>query len=501
MKARITALLVTWSLCFSLTTLAQDTAPALNRQPAFAGSFYPASPPKLQEDLDKYFAEAISKQLEGKVRTLIVPHAGYDYSGVVAASGYKSIPRDAKYKNIFIIASSHREQFKGASVYAAGNYITPLGEARVNREIASQLIQSSKSISFNPKAHDREHSIEVQIPFIQYHFKEIPTIVPIVMGSSSLTAARDLATALVPWFTPENLFIISSDFSHYPSYKDAQRIDKLTADAILSKDPEVFYSALRKNSGEGVKNLATPSCGWSSIMTMLYMADRQEEIEISPLLYRNSGDVAIGDKDRVVGYWAIAGYDAAPKAISYALDEGEKNTLLAISRSTLETYLRSGTLAEVDKNLLTGTLRHPAGAFVSLYMGGRLRGCIGNFTPDKPLYMVVQEMTLAAALNDPRFAPVEASELEYISIEVSVLTPLQKISSIDEFELGKHGIYMSKGGKSGTFLPQVAQSAGWSTEEFLGHCAKDKAGIGYEGWKEADLFVYEALVFGEEKAK
>lgn len=501
MKARITALLVTWSLCFSLTTLAQDTAPALNRQPAFAGSFYPASPPKLQEDLDKYFAEAIPKQLEGKVRTLIVPHAGYDYSGVVAASGYKSIPRDAKYKNIFIIASSHREQFKGASVYAAGNYITPLGEARVNREIASQLIQSSKSISFNPKAHDREHSIEVQIPFIQYHFKEIPTIVPIVMGSSSLTAARDLATALVPWFTPENLFIISSDFSHYPSYKDAQRIDKLTADAILSKDPEVFYSALRKNSGEGVKNLATPSCGWSSIMTMLYMADRQEEIEISPLLYRNSGDVAIGDKDRVVGYWAIAGYDAAPKAISYALDEGEKNTLLAISRSTLETYLRSGTLAEVDKNLLTGTLRHPAGAFVSLYMGGRLRGCIGNFTPDKPLYMVVQEMTLAAALNDPRFAPVEASELEYISIEVSVLTPLQKISSIDEFELGKHGIYMSKGGKSGTFLPQVAQSAGWSTEEFLGHCAKDKAGIGYEGWKEADLFVYEALVFGEEKAK
>ncbi|TFH26097.1 MAG: AmmeMemoRadiSam system protein A [Bacteroidia bacterium] len=183
------------------------------------------------------------------------------------------------------------------------------------------------------------------------------------------------------------------------------------------------------------------------------------------------------------------------------MDAEEKNTLLGISRNTLETYLRSGTLAEVSNSGLTGSLRQPAGAFVSLYMGGKLRGCIGNFTPDKPLYMVVQEMTLAAALNDGRFAPVEASELKYISIEVSVLTPLQKIGSIDEFQLGKHGIYMSKGGKSGTFLPQVAQSTGWSAEEFLGHCARDKAGIGYEDWKEADLFVYEAIVFGEEEVK
>ena len=236
-------------------------------------------------------------------------------------------------------------------------------------------------------------------------------------------------------------------------------------------------------------------------MTMLYMADRKEEIEITPVLYRNSGDSPIGDKDRVVGYWAIAGYEKPPEALSYTLDDEEKLKLLEISRSTLETYMRSGTLAEVSSSGLTGILRQPAGAFVSLYMGGRLRGCIGNFTPDKALYMVVQEMTLAAALNDSRFAPVEASELEYISIEVSVLTPLQKIESVDEFQLGKHGIYMSKGGKSGTFLPQVAQSTAWTTEEFLGHCSREKAGLGYEGWKEADLYVYEAIVFGEEKVK
>ncbi|MCK5067293.1 MAG: AmmeMemoRadiSam system protein B [Bacteroidales bacterium] len=495
------ALCVTAALCSPIAATAQDSGSGTDRQPAFAGTFYPASPRELRADLEDYFARAMPAKLEGRVRTLIVPHAGYDYSGVVAASGYKSIPKDAQYKNIFIIASSHREQFKGASVYAAGDYITPLGEARVNREIARQLIDNEKSITYFPKAHDREHSIEVQIPFIQYHFTKTPAIVPIVMGSSSLSAASDLAAALLPWFTPENLFIISSDFSHYPSYKDAKRIDKLTAEAILTKDPELFYKVLRKNSSEGVKNLATPSCGWSSIMTMLYMADRKEEIEISPVLYRNSGDSPIGDKERVVGYWAIAGYEKPTEPLSCELDAVEKKTLLAISRSTLETYLISGTLAEVSNSGLTGTLRQPAGAFVSLYMGGKLRGCIGNFTPDKPLYMVVQEMTLAAALNDRRFAPVEASELEYISIEVSVLTPLHKIGSIDEFQLGLNGIYMKKGDKSGTFLPQVAQSTGWNTEEFFGHCAKDKAGMGWDGWKEADLYVYEAIVFGEEKIK
>ena len=128
------------------------------------------------------------------------------------------------------------------------------------------------------------------------------------MGSSSVSAARDLATALLPYFVPENLFIISSDFSHYPDYENARRIDGLTGDAILKKDPEHFYNALRKNSSEPVRNLSTPSCGWSSILTMLYMAERREDLKISPVLYRNSGDASIGDKERVVGYWAIAGH-------------------------------------------------------------------------------------------------------------------------------------------------------------------------------------------------
>jgi len=501
---RYNSLYIGLFLAFSFVfcqSAAQQAASPVNRQPAFAGTFYPASKSALESQLKRLFQAARPADLEGKVQTLIVPHAGYDYSGVVAASGYKSIPAGTTYENIFVIASSHREQFNGVSIYTPGNYLTPLGEARVNREIADALINENKNIYYYDKAHDREHSIEVQIPFIQYHFEEVPPIVPLVMGSSSLSSATNLAEALLPYFTPENLFVISSDFSHYPSYKDAIRVDKITGDAILTKDPEKFYDALRKTSGESVKNLATPSCGWSSIITMLYMAQRKEDLELSQVLYRNSGDSNIGDKERVVGYWAIAGHEVAPEDRPFALSSKEKEQLLEISRSTLNTFIENGKLAEIPLSKLSSGLKRPAGAFVSLYMGGRLRGCIGNFLPDKPLYAVVEEMTIAAATHDQRFAPVESPELPYITIEISVLTPLRKISSIDEFEPGHHGIYMSKDGRTGTYLPQVAKQTGWSKEELLEHCSREKADIGIDGWKEADLFVYEAIVFGEEKKK
>ncbi|MEN8230512.1 MAG: AmmeMemoRadiSam system protein B [Bacteroidota bacterium] len=485
----------------SVLLSAQESSKPVHRQPAVAGSFYPAGKQALESTLKELFSQAEPALLEGKIQTLIVPHAGYSYSGIVAASGYKSIPEEAVYSNIFIIASSHREQFNGASVYSAGNYITPLGEAQVNREIANTLINDNEGIIFYRKAHDREHSIEVQVPYIQYHFNHTPPIIPIVMGSSSVAAARNLAAALLPYFVPENLFIISSDFSHYPDYKDAYRIDGLTGDAIFKKDPQLFYNTMRKNSRESIQNLSTPSCGWSSILTMLYMSERRENMEISPILYQNSGDSPIGDKERVVGYWAIAGHQLPQKPPDYTLDDQEKQTLLNLSRNTLETYLHTEKLYDVPATNISGLLKEPAGAFVTLYIGGRLRGCIGNFSPSKPLYMVVQEMTLAAALRDQRFAPVDPTELEYIDIEISVLTPMKKINTIDEFQLGRHGIYMIKDGKSGTYLPQVAAGKGWSAEEFLGHCAREKAGIGWDGWKESDLYVYEAIVFGEAKKK
>jgi AmmeMemoRadiSam system protein B/AmmeMemoRadiSam system protein A len=477
----------------------QRTGPTVNRDPAVAGSFYPAGKEALESTLTRLFAAAHPIQPEGVVQTLIVPHAGYTYSGVVAASGYSSIPNTAAYENIFILASSHQEQFNGASVYSAGNYLTPLGEVRVNREIASALIEKNQGIIFYPKAHEQEHSIEVQLPYLQFYFENLPPIVPIVMGSSTVAGARDLARALHPYFTPENLFIISSDFSHYPSYKEAVRIDGLTAEAIARKDPQDFYNTLRRNSREAVPNLVTSSCGWSSILTMLYLADGREDMQITPILYKNSGDSPDGDKERVVGYWAIAGHEPNASDKPFSLGLSDREALLDLSRKTLDSFIERGELPDISVKNLPPALKQPAGAFVSLYAGDRLRGCIGNFGATEPLFYVVQEMTIAAATSDPRFAPVESPELKYIEIEISVLTPLQKINSIEEFELGKHGIYMTKDGKSGTYLPQVASETGWTTEEFLGHCSREKAGLGWEGWKSADLFIYEAIVFREEK--
>jgi AmmeMemoRadiSam system protein B/AmmeMemoRadiSam system protein A len=497
--------IVTWVLIWILGWVlpacplcAQDSERLLNRYPVFAGTFYPPDKKALEAELASLFSRATQKELPGKVRCLIVPHAGYSYSGIVAASAYKSIPADAAYKNIFIIATSHRESFDGASVYSKGHYVTPLGLVRVNLEIAVALVEKHKNISFRASAHDREHSIEVQLPMIQNSFAELPPIVPIVIGTSSVATARDLAAALLPYFTPENLFVVSTDFSHYPSYGDAVRIDELTGDAILRNNPELFYSTLRKNSTSGTENLATPCCGWSSVMTLLYLSSRNEAIRFSPILYKNSGDASIGDKERVVGYWAIAGHEAEPEEEVFLLEEKDKLDLLEIARKTLVSYLVENKIPEIAPDGLSESLRQPAGAFVSLFKHGELRGCIGNFIPDEPLYRVVQEMSIASATRDKRFYPVESGELEHIGIEISVLTPLRRIESVEQIELGRHGIYMRKDGRSGTYLPQVAGQTGWTREEFLGHCARDKAGIGWDGWKEAELFVYEAIVFSEE---
>jgi AmmeMemoRadiSam system protein A len=171
--------------------------------------------------------------------------------------------------------------------------------------------------------------------------------------------------------------------------------------------------------------------------------------------------------------------------------------LLKLARETIVQYVTKGTTPEVDATKLSSTLNTPCGAFVTLNKNHVLRGCIGRFEPNMPLWTVVKLMAVASATQDYRFEKVEPKELSQIKIEISVLTPLKRIKSIDEFILGKHGIYIKDGNAHGTFLPQVADKSGWTKEEFLGHCAQDKAGIGWDGWKTAELYTYEALVFGE----
>lgn len=469
-----------------------------DRQPAVAGQFYPDRPDELRRMLDILFSKALTHKDLLNVVAIIVPHAGYVYSGEVAASGFNQVDPDRAYDNLFVLGPSHHVGFEGAAVYCSGNFITPLGTVEVNRALGEELIKKNTMFTRRTDAHAHEHSIEVELPFLQVRLKKHFRIVPIVLGANRPETCRKIGEALKPFLNEKNLFVISTDFSHYPRYEDARIVDKATAEAIASNSPENLIKSLQRYEQSGMPNLATCLCGASGVLTLLYMTSPDADVTYHPIQYKNSGDVPVGDKEHVVGYYAIAvTKQAKPGKASFELDIKEKTALLAIARRTVEHYIRTRSVPEVDPATLSDVLKTPCGAFVTLNKHGVLRGCIGRFDASEPLYKVVQEMAVASATQDYRFKPVEEGEVNDLKIEISVLTPMRKISSIDEFQLGKHGIYIRKGFRSGTFLPQVAQETGWSKEEFLGHCAQDKAGIGWEGWKDADLYVYEALVFSE----
>jgi AmmeMemoRadiSam system protein A len=298
-----------------------------------------------------------------------------------------------------------------------------------------------------------------------------------------------VADVLKPYFTDENLFVISSDFSHYPSYEDACEVDAKTGKAIETGNVDEFIAAIEANANSGKRNLATSACGEFAIVTLMLMMDGQYDVK--HLMYQNSGDIDNYDHSRVVGYhsFAILRRDNT----GFTLSDDEKKTLKGIAFQSIKDSLDGKSFAQ--QTICSSILNSKCGAFVSLHKFGRLRGCIGHFGEDYPLHEIVAKMAYAAAFEDPRFMPVTSDELADIDIEISVLTPMRRIRSIDEFQLHRHGIYIKKGFRSGTFLPQVADEVNWTKEEFLGHCAQDKAGIGWDGWRDAELYVYEAIVF------
>jgi MEMO1 family protein len=472
------------------------------REAAVAGQFYPGSPSELKKELQDLFAAKNNVQAGGKVLAVIAPHAGYIFSGPVAAESFEQIDRDSQFDNIFLVGSSHRYAFDGASIYTLGNFQTPLGEVPVNLDLAKELCRKFSVFTTRTDAQMNEHSLEVQLPFLQYWLHKPFRIIPIVLGTQDISTCRQIAAALRPYFNQSNLFVISTDFSHYPAYTDAQNADHKTAEAILTNKPDQLVKAIQTNKKSGIPGLATSLCGWTSVLTLMHMTEDIPGLAYKLVDYRNSGDAAVGDKSRVVGYCAIGVYASGNTSgktgtDSFLISQEDRTTLLKLARETIAGYNATGKIPDVQTEKLSPVLKTKAGAFVSLYKNKALRGCIGRFDPDQPLYKVVQDMAVASSTRDTRFNPVESDELAQIKIEISVLTPLKKINSPDEIILGKHGIYMKKGYNSGTFLPQVAKSTGWTKEEFLGHCSRDKAGMSWDGWKTAELYTYEAIVFGE----
>ena len=478
------------------TTLNAETMDTKRvRKPAVAGSFYPSSAKEILSMTQGWLQPADAKVAP---QAVIVPHAGYVFSGEVAASAFNRIPKGHPYKRIFLLGPSHRVGFAGASVDTLYAYAeTPLGRVAIDIDTGKELLKSA-SFTCREDAHDREHCLEVQLPFLQMMYEDVPPIVPIVIGTQRLDILEDIASVLEPYFNEDNLFVISSDFSHYPSYKDAQSSDLYLADAIVTGGLDEFLKALTRIRKMDFVGQDTAACGACTIAVLLSMMDAQGRnlFEAKHVMYRNSGDSPYGDKDRVVGYNSIVitRIQKSEDHLFHFTGE-EKEGMIVAARSAIYSALRMDYDGDASP---VGILKEKGyGVFVTLHLNGRLRGCIGRFTSSDTLYETIQDMARSAAFSDPRFPSLSRSEAPGIDIEVSVLSPLKRIASVDEFKLGRDGIYMIKGSHHGTFLPQVATETGWSTEEFLGHCAQDKAGIGYYGWKDAELYTYQTEIVNE----
>ncbi len=478
-------------------TLAPSVRPATQ-----ANRFYTGDARELSEEVDSFLALHKDDAKYNHVAALIVPHAGYYFSGNVAASAYMAIDAKKQYKRIFLLGPSHHEWLDGASVNTeADYYATPLGKVKVDHETAIKLTTDYTDFIYRPEAHDREHCLEVQLPFLQRRFKEVPPIVPIVISTNDYDKLKRLSHVLKPYFNDENLFVISSDFSHYPSYEDACEADAKTGKAVESGDVEKFIATINANARSGKRNLHTSACGEFAIITLMLMLDNQYEVK--HLMYQNSGDIDNHDHSRVVGYHSFAilrnGQNSSGQTqanTDFALSAEDKKILKDIALQSIKDSLNGKSVSVRESPLQKyPMLNKKCGAFVSLHKHGHLRGCIGHFGEDYPLHEIVAEMARTAAFEDPRFMPVTRDELDDLDIEISVLTPMRRIQSLDEFELHRHGIYIKKGYRSGTFLPQVADEVNWTKEELVGHCSQDKAGLGWDGWKDAELYIYEAIVF------
>jgi MEMO1 family protein len=478
----------------------------VNRPPSVAGQFYPSGKNELRETLRDCFSKAKANQGLNTF-AVISPHAGYVYSGVVAASAFNQIDENKQYKHIFIFGSSHSAYFKGASIYSSGNYVTPLGEVEVDTTLAIELKKKYDIFNSAESYHFNDHVIEVQLPFLQYKLKTKFKIIPVMIGGESIDTCRKIAEALKQYLNSDNLFIISSDFSHYPCNNDAVKVDKITADAILSNSADSLIKTLESNSSLKINKLETSLCSWTSVLSLLYMTENDTNISTKLIEYQNSGNASY-DKTRVVGYNSIAFSFKNPvrseeinNASDFNLNDNDKKMLLKVARTTIENYIKKGDIPSLDTSEFPQNIKHHCGAFVTLHENGQLRGCIGQFITDRPLYKTIQDMAVSSSSKDYRFSPVKPDELNKIEIEISVLSPLKLIKSADEIELGKHGIYIKKGYSSGTFLPQVATETGWTISQFLGHCAQDKAGIGWDGWKDAEIYIYTADIFSEQDFK
>jgi len=441
------------------------------RQPVAAGQFYPASASELAATVKQFLATTATVAPDGKVRGLVVPHAGYVYSGQVAANGFKLI--DKSIKTVIIMGPSHHYPFSGASILNVTHYATPLGEVKVSSK-AKELLKN-KLFASVLQADSQEHSVEVQLPFLQETLTDFE-IVPIVVGNAN---PDELAKALLPIIDDSTLVVASSDLSHYYTYEKALQLDKMCTDAI----PALNFTAMA----------GCEACGIIPILALMKIAEAMGW-QGKLIDAKNSGDTA-GDKTSVVGYASIVFTESGE------LSKEEQTFLLGLARQTLNSYLKDKTKPEPV--VADAKLKKVQGCFVTLNENNNLRGCIGHILPQEELYKCVIDNAIAAALSDSRFTPVQYSELKDIKLDISVLAVPAKLSYSSPQDLLnrlvplRDGVVIQYNGKSSTFLPQVWEQIP-GKEEFLAELCL-KQGSQRDCWKDmsAQVYTYTAQVFSE----
>ena len=498
-------------LCISITlcTIVASIYGQTIHQATRAGQFYPANPIELKETIDEYLMKAKSIQIPGNIQGIWVPHAGYMFSGQIAANAYKTLIGES-YDTIILIGPSHYTGIYGASVGLYDFFETPLGKVPVNKELANQLIKKSSYIKDQLEAHEYEHSLEVQLPFVQTVLPNTP-IVPIVIGRVPLNTCKSIAKTIHKLTKDKKILMIaSSDMSHYPNYQDAYEVDLRTIDAIMTFDVEKVANLEKFMMRKGFSNLECTLCGAEAVYTTMYVCKDRDCKDVRVLPYANSGDIS-GERYRVVGYGSAVFYKEDKNKLraqkrggqdleDIQLSENEQKQLFKIARESILKALKKE--PQTQYNIADENLLKKRGVFVTLTNHGNLRGCIGHFGQDTPLYRLVQEMAVAAAVQDYRFAynPITVDEMDKIEIKISILSSLKPIHSVDEIEIGKDGIWIKKGNRSGTYLPEVATEQGWNAEQFAEHCAVEKAGLDRASWKnDADMYIYSSIILKESR--
>ncbi|HEB84544.1 MAG TPA: AmmeMemoRadiSam system protein B [Bacteroidetes bacterium] len=491
------------------------------REPAVAGRFYPADPVELEHEVRRYL-DAARSEVDGDPVGLICPHAGYVFSGPVAAESYRTL-RGRRYDAVVIISPSHFERFHEVAVLTEGAYLTPLGEVPVHTRLAERMVSSGGLVraaeaGHRSGPHGGEHALEVQLPFLQVVLGDSLRIIPVVMGEQSRDAVRSLAEAIVHAARGEHILVVaSSDLSHYHTDSHAREVDKRVVEKVREFDPDGLWEEVRQGVAE--------ACGAGPMVAAMLAARQLGASRAEVLRYATSADSVYGDRETVVGYLAavfvrgkaengrVDGEVGAEEKTPVAgpgevrFDEGvsageltdeRRAELLRIAREHVKAAAKGKPAPAVEVE--DEVLNRRCGAFVTLREpGGELRGCIGYPEAWRPLAQTVAEVAEAAATRDPRFPPVAPREVGKLAVEVSVLSPMAPIDP-EEVEPGRHGVVIRHRGRQGLLLPQVATNQGWDREQFLDHLCL-KAALSPGAWRdpEAKLYAFTAEVFSDDE--